>query len=131
MVEQFVQHYYTCFDSPNRLRLLKGIKPQPFYNLFSKIKSYTLCIFTGVYHKNALLTMSINSLGMPDSLAKRLSPLIDKCRNFNKRVSSTNPTQNIFHGPEKISSLFGIFGQTEHDFSTFTIDLSGYTVNDI
>lgn len=75
--------------------------------------------------------MSINSLGMPDSLAKRLSPLIDKCRNFNKRVSSTSPAQNIFLGPEKISSLFGIFGQTEHDFSTFTIDLSGYTVNDI
>lgn len=72
--------------------------------------------------------MSINSLGMPDSLAKRLSPLIDKCRNFNKRVSTSNPTQNIFHGPEKISSLFGIFGQTEHDFTSFTIDLSGYTV---
>lgn len=24
LVEQFVQHYYTCFDSPNRVRLLKG-----------------------------------------------------------------------------------------------------------
>lgn len=71
--------------------------------------------------------MSINSLGMPDSLAKRLSSLIDKCRNFNKRVSTSNPTQNIFVGSEKISSLFGVFGQTEHDFSSFTIDLSGYT----
>lgn len=72
--------------------------------------------------------MSINSLGMPDSLAKRLSPLIDKCRNFNKRMSTSNPTQNIFQGTEKISSLFGVFGQTEHDFSSFTIDLTGYTV---
>lgn len=71
--------------------------------------------------------MSINSLGMPDSLAKRMSPIIDKCRNF-KRVVSQNPAQNLFQGPEKIASLFGIFGQTEHDFSTFTIDLTGYTV---
>lgn len=72
--------------------------------------------------------MSINSLGMPDSSAKRMAPIIDKCRNF-KRVVACNPAQNLFQGPEKISSLFGIFGQTEHDFSTFTIDLSSYTVS--
>lgn len=72
--------------------------------------------------------MSINSLGMPDSLAKRMAPIIDKCRNF-KRVVACNPAQNLFQGPEKISSLFGIFGQTEHDFSSFTIDLMGYTVS--
>lgn len=85
-------------------------------------------IFIGLYHANSILTMSINSLGMPDNLAKRLAPLIDKCRNFNKRVYATNPTQNIFHGPEKIASLFSIFGQTEHDFSSFTIDMTAYTV---
>lgn len=71
--------------------------------------------------------MSINSLGMPDSLAKRMAPLIEKCRNF-KRVASYNAAKNMFQGPEKISSLFGIFGPTEHDFSTFTIDMSAYTV---
>lgn len=72
--------------------------------------------------------MSFNDSGMPDKLAKRMSPIIDKCRNF-KRVVAYNPAQNLFQGPEKISSLFGIFGQTEHDFSTFTIDLTGYTVS--
>lgn len=72
--------------------------------------------------------MSINSLGMPDSLAKRMGPIIDKCRNFNKRLMPTNPAENIFQGSDKISNLFGIFGQTEHDFSSFTIDLMGYTV---
>lgn len=71
--------------------------------------------------------MSINSFGMPDNLAKRLAPIIDKCRNF-KRVAVANPCQNIFQGTEQISSLFGIFGQTEHDFSTFSIDLTAYTV---
>lgn len=84
--------------------------------------------FTGVYSANSVLTMSINSLGMPDSLAKRLSPLIDKCRNFNKRLLTSNPTQNIFYGAEKIASVFGVFGGTEHDFASFTIDLTGYTV---
>lgn len=74
-----------------------------------------------------MLTMSINSLGMPDSLAKRLAPLIDKCRNF-KRVVASNPAQNIFQGHEKIASVLGIFGQTEHDFASFTIDMTGYTV---
>lgn len=72
--------------------------------------------------------MSINSLGMPDNLAKRLAQLIDKCRNFNKRVHTSNPTQNIFLGPDKIAPLFSIFGQTEHDFESFTIDMTGYTV---
>ncbi|XP_055309871.1 nuclear RNA export factor 2 [Sitodiplosis mosellana] len=103
LAEQFVQHYFTCFDAPNRVRLLRGI-----------------------YHNNSILTMSINSLGMPDSLAKRMTPIIDKCRNF-KRVVACNPGQNLFQGPEKIASLFGIFGQTEHDFPSFTIDLMGYT----
>lgn len=83
----------------------------------------------GVYHNNSILTMSINSLGMPDSLAKRMAPIIDKCRNFNKRLMSTNPAENIFQGSERISSLFAIFGPTEHDFSSFTIDLIGYTVS--
>lgn len=64
---------------------------------------------------------------MPDNLAKRMAPIFDKCRNF-KRVVAANPMQNLFQGPEQISSLFGIFGQTEHDFSTFTIDLTTYTV---
>lgn len=104
LVEQFVQHYYTCFDSVSRSRVMKGM-----------------------YHMNAILTMSINSSGMPDNLATRMSPIIDKCRNF-KRVVSSNASQNIFQGPERISSLLGIFGQTEHDFSTFTIDLTAYTV---
>lgn len=65
---------------------------------------------------------------MPDSLAKRLAPLMDKCRNFNKRVYASNATQNLFIGPDKIAPLFSILGQTEHDFSSFTIDLTGYTV---
>lgn len=87
-------------------------------------------IFTGLYHTNSILTMSINSLEMQDSSAKRLAPLIDKCRNFCKRVYGTvsHPSQNIFQGPEKIASLFSIFGQTEHDFSSFTIDMTAYTV---
>lgn len=72
--------------------------------------------------------MSINSAGMPDNLAKRMSPIIDKCRNF-KRVVSSNAAQNVFQGSERISSLLGIFGQTEHDLSTFTIDVTHYTVS--
>lgn len=71
--------------------------------------------------------MSINSLGMEDSLAKRLAPIIDKCRNF-KRVVASKPAQNLFQGHDRISSVLCLFGQTEHDFSTFTIDMSGYTV---
>lgn len=71
--------------------------------------------------------MSINSLGMPDSLAKRLAPIIDKCRNF-KRVVTPNAAQNIFKGAESISSVLGLFGHTEHDFTTFTMDLTGFTV---
>lgn len=71
--------------------------------------------------------MSINSQKMSDNLAKRLAPLIDNCRNFN-RVAVPNPFKNIFQGPEKIASTLSYFGQTEHDFSTFTIDMSGYTV---
>ncbi|XP_031637468.1 nuclear RNA export factor 2 [Contarinia nasturtii] len=103
LVEQFTLHYFNCFDAPNRVRLLRGL-----------------------YHTNSVLTMSINSLGMADSLAKRMAPIIDKCRNF-KRVVACNPAQNLFQGPEQIASLFGVFGTTEHDFSSFTIDLSGYT----
>lgn len=80
-----------------------------------------------MYHSNAILTMSINSQKMSDNLAKRLAPLIDNCRNFN-RVAAANPYKNIFKGPDKIASAIGFFGQTEHDFSSFTIDMSGYTV---
>lgn len=80
-----------------------------------------------MYHSNAILTMSINSQKMSDNLAKRLAPLIDNCRNFN-RVAAAIPFKNIFQGPDKITSALGFFGQTEHDFSTFTIDMSGYTV---
>lgn len=84
--------------------------------------------FKGIYNENSILTMSINSLGMPDSIAKRIAPIIDKCRNF-KRVVASKTTQNAFLGPEKITSVLGIFNQTEHDFTTFTIDMTSYTVN--
>lgn len=87
-------------------------------------------VISGVYHQNAVLTMSINSIGMPDNLAKRMAPIIDKCRNFKRVVnSSANATQNIFQGPDRISSLLGIFNQTEHDFTTFTIDMTSYSVH--
>lgn len=71
--------------------------------------------------------MSINSQGMPDNLAKQMAPIIDNCRNF-KRVVSTKTVDKIFHGPDKISAIMGTFNQTEHDFTTFTIDLTSYTV---
>lgn len=85
---------------------------------------------SGVYHQNAVLTMSINSIGMLDNLAKRMAPIIDKCRNFKRVVySSANAIQNVFQGPDRISSLLGIFNQTEHDFTTFTIDMTSCTVS--
>lgn len=36
LVEQFVQHFYTCFDAPNRVRLLKGI---------IEVKFFFICVF--------------------------------------------------------------------------------------
>lgn len=71
--------------------------------------------------------MSINSLGMPDSIAKRMAPIIDKCRNF-KRVVASQSALNVFQGNEMISALFCAFGQTEHDYTSFTIDMTSYTV---
>lgn len=104
LVEQFITFYFTSFDSVNRIQAMKN-----------------------VYHEKATLTMSINSMGMPDNIAKRMAPIIDKCRNF-KRVVAAKSAQNIFHGNESIATLFGSFGQTEHDFTTFTIDMPSYAV---
>lgn len=104
LVDQFINFYFSSFDSASRTQIMRNI-----------------------YHDNAILTMSINSLGMADNIAKRMAPIIDKCRNF-KRVVASRTAQNVFQGGAAISELFSTFGQTEHDYTSFTIDMTSFTV---
>lgn len=80
-----------------------------------------------MYHQKSILTMSTNSFGMADNTAKSMALYIDKSRNF-KRVVNQNPMFNLFEGPDQIGNLFNKFGKTEHDFKTFAIDVTSYTV---
>lgn len=104
-VEQFVEHYFTNFDSLNRYNTLKGM-----------------------YHPNAVLTMSTNTYGLSDINGKSMSRYSDRSRNL-IRSTNTNPLENVYQGPEKIASLLAGFPQTDHDFKSFCIDLTVYSVS--
>lgn len=88
------------------------------------------CIFdiiSGLYHPNAVLTMSSNFIGIADHKTKNLNFYMEKSRSFFRTVNP-KPLHNLFQGPAQIVKLFGNIGNTEHDFKSFTIDLISYTV---
>lgn len=81
----------------------------------------------GLYHANAVLTMSSNFVGIADNKTKNLNFYIEKSRSFIRTVNP-KPMHNLFQGPAEIVNIFGSIGNTEHDFKSFTIDLLNYTV---
>lgn len=87
-----------------------------------------IVVLSGLYHPNALMTMSSNFTGIADHKAKNLNFYIEKSRSFIRTVNP-KPLHDLFEGPTQIVKLFGEIGNTEHDFKSFTIDLISYTVS--
>lgn len=81
-----------------------------------------------MYHPNAVLTMSTNTFGLSDSNGKSLGRYTDRSRNLVRNIS-TNPLENVYIGPEKIASILAGFPQTDHDFKSFCMDLTAYSVS--
>lgn len=97
-----------------------------------KIYSIFLITFffsSAIYHSHAIFTMSSNFLGISDSSTKNICAYFEKSRNFARRVN-TNPMQNVYFGAHDIATVLSSFGSTEHDFTSFKIDVTNYTVSE-
>lgn len=85
-------------------------------------------IFAGLYHPMAVTTVSCNFMGMGDHQLKHLQRYLDNCRNLVRSISTDSLT-NLVYGQENVSNFWSGFRQTKHDYKSFTIDLTSFTVN--
>ncbi|XP_067011853.2 nuclear RNA export factor 1 isoform X2 [Anabrus simplex] len=107
-VDQFLEHYFTIFDSENRGYLL------------------------GFYHEEGCFSMSANYLGgQSTSSTARLTRYTMESRNLFKISDYSKSFKLISHGPEDIIATLCRLPRTEHDPTTFTVDLLHYNAGHI
>ena len=101
-VEQFVEQFFSTYDAPGRPNM------------------------KGLYRDNAIMTISLQLLGVShESAVKRY---IVRSRNVLKITNYATASATTFVGPEHITSVWRSFGVTQHDFKSFCIDMTHYTV---
>lgn len=106
LTEQFVRHYFTVYDSVTRAALI------------------------GLYSKNAIFSMSSNFSGLTSKTTdSRIQIYQKKSRNV-LRMSPILLTNNIFYGPENIKQLWKLLPQSQHDFQSFSIDVTYCSVSE-
>lgn len=104
LVDQFVEHYFTLWDSKSR-HLLEPL-----------------------YHKNAMFTITASYLvGHISSPNASLKKYIVISRNL-KTLADVSRTMQFLHtGNQTITKVLCNMPQTEHDPFTFTVDLLQYS----
>ncbi|XP_022902675.1 nuclear RNA export factor 1-like isoform X2 [Onthophagus taurus] len=104
LVDQFMEHYFNLYDTTNRNYL------------------------DGVYHKEAMFSMSAHYLGLQStSLTAKLSPYKKVTRNLKMMSDFSKNDECLFRGRDSIVRLITQLPLTEHDPNTFTVDLMSYT----
>lgn len=105
LIEQFVRHYFGVYDSNTRATLL------------------------GLYSKTAILSISSNFSGLTSkSNDGRLKFYQSKSRNI-LRISQPAMVKTCFHGHEQLKQLWKDLPQSMHDYKSFTIDVTYYSVS--
>lgn len=101
MVENFVRHFFTLYDSPQR------------------------SMMRDLYSKDSIFTMScFFQLDRVQQYVARVREYANSSRNILKMSDyASQSTSNLLLGAEKISKFFDMLPQTEHDPMTFTIDV--------
>lgn len=103
LVDQFVEHYFTLWDSKSR-DLLEPL-----------------------YHKEAMFTVTASYLvGHVTSLNASLHKYIVLSRNLKTMADVSKAMQLLHTGSKAITKVLCIMPQTEHDPFTFTVDLVHY-----
>lgn len=105
-VEAFIIQFYRIYDSNQRMNLKEMYHTKA---IFSMSSNYEPSIIT-----------TINS--------SRINRYISTSRNILKMSNFRQSDINVFVGPDKITRLFCILPPTEHDFHSFLIDVTYYTV---
>lgn len=104
LVDQFVEHYFTLWDSKNR-HLLEPL-----------------------YHKNAMFTTTASYLvGHVTSPTASLKKYIVISRNIKTLADISRTMQFLHRGNGTIAKVLSNMPQTEHDPFTFTVDLLHYS----
>lgn len=107
IVDQFLSHYFTLYDSPNRKCL------------------------SGIYNKDAIFTLSSSYLpNQSTSHNVHLDIYKKYSRNLIKMSDFSKSCQDLYYG-ENIISLLTKLPQTEHDPYTFTVDVVHYSSESI
>lgn len=106
LTEQFVRHYFNVYDSVTRGALL------------------------GLYSKQAIFSISSNFSGLTSKTTdSRIQLYQSKSRNL-RRISSALMIKSTFYGPEDIKQLWKLLPQTQHDFRSFSIDVTYCSVSE-
>lgn len=103
MVENFVQHYFQLYDSPQR-NLLKEI--------YADESIFTLsCYYQCERMQNMNIIHRVRVYGNVSRNVLKMSDYSNQC------------ATNLLYGASKIGSFLNMLPQTEHDFLSFTIDV--------
>ncbi|CAG9765494.1 unnamed protein product [Ceutorhynchus assimilis] len=105
MVNQFLEHFYTVYDSQNRRHL------------------------SGLYHSDAMFSLTCVYLaGQLTSGSASLKVYSNLSRNILKSADMSKTQQCLFIGQDSIMDVFvNKLPATEHDYHSFTLDLTHLT----
>lgn len=108
IIDQFLEHYFTLYDSNNRTYL------------------------RGIYHPQALFSISTSYIpGQHSSVITKLEPYKKHSRNLMKLSDFSKTTEQLENGQENIARRLSSLPRTEHDPYTFTVDVLYYTEKQI
>lgn len=100
ITEQFVRHYFSIYDSVTRTAL------------------------KGLYSKHAIVSISSYFSGLTSkTIDSRIRLYQSKSRNLLK-ISPALMVKSSFVGPDDIIQLWKSLPQTQHDFQSFSIDVT-------
>ncbi|KAG4074421.1 hypothetical protein HA402_000400 [Bradysia odoriphaga] len=100
LTAQFIRHYFNVYDSNTRGTL------------------------SGLYSAKAILSISSNLSGIAGKASNnRLQVYQSKSRNI-LRMPKAALTKSIIYGSDKIKELWKDWPATQHDFQSFTIDVT-------
>lgn len=106
LVDQFLEFYFTSYDSNNR-SMLKNL-----------------------YHKNALFSLTAeyhqNQLSSPSAQLKHFKT---HARNLLSLADISRADQNLKQGNQEVVDLLNLLPTTEHDPFSFTVDLIYFSVS--
>ncbi|KAK9730629.1 Nuclear transport factor 2 (NTF2) domain [Popillia japonica] len=104
LVDQFLEHYFTLYDSDNR------------------------SVLDGLYHQEALFSLTSSYIPMQSTSANaRLQAYNKVSRNLLNLATFTGSDEFLFAGPSDILKVLTSLPQSEHDPFSFNVELISYT----